>query len=128
MPTVTSKNREEFNAAEMAKKEIPKGSHASAQLPEVQGAKLESKNKERLFHHGMQMANEMRRSHYLKDKGWKDTGSKFYDKELNTPPKNPHQWAHHVQSLEHPELGEKHIVLSQDPKGFSVSSYAKSKD
>ena len=126
MPTVTSKNREEFNAAQMAKKEMPK-SHASNELPEIKDAKLESKQKERLFHHGMQMANEMRRSHYLKDKGWKDTGSKFYDKELNTPPKNPHDWAHHVQSLEHPELGEKHIVLSQEPRGFSISSYAKPK-
>ena len=34
MPTVTSENREEFNANEMAKKQIPK-THESVNLPEI---------------------------------------------------------------------------------------------
>ena len=128
MPTVTSKNREEFISKELEKKKTPKTKHSSENLPETQNAKLESRNKERYFHHGMQMANEQRRSLYMKNKGWQDNEAKFYDKELNTPPKDPTKWAHMVQTVSHPEMGTRHIVLSQEPRGFSVSHYSKDND
>jgi hypothetical protein len=127
MPTVTSENLKEFNAAEMAKKSGPKVKHASENLPETKGAKLESRNKERHFHHGMQHANEQRRALYMKDKGWKDSAPKYYDKEFKTP-KDPTKWAHMVQTVSHPEMGERHIVLSQDPRGYSISHYVKDND
>jgi hypothetical protein len=128
MPTVTSENKAQFDREFMEKKSSKNTKHSSENLPETQGAKLESRNKERHFHHGMQHANEQRRSLYMKNKGWKDSESKFYDKEMNTPPKDPTKWAHMVQTVSHPEMGARHIVLSQDPLGYSISHYSKGND
>lgn len=128
MPTVTSENLKEFISKEIEKKSGTKAKHSSENLPETKGAKLESRNKERHFHHGMQHANEQRRALYMKNKGWKDSESKFYDKEMNTPPKDPTKWAHMVQTVSHPELGARHIVLSQEPRGYSISHYSKGND
>ena len=58
MPTVTSENREEFNAKEMAKKQVPK-THESVNLPEIgEKANVVQKYKERNW----QGANAMRQS------------------------------------------------------------------
>ena len=122
MPTVTSKNREEFIAQEMAKKEMPKKkTHISASLPGLEKSKILQTHKERTYPHANQAWNEMTRGIYDKEKGWKTHPDVFYGNDLE--PRKDAKWTHAVRPLEHPEKGMKHMVLSQDSKGYSIRHY-----
>ena len=135
MPLVTSENRDEFIAKEMAKKQTPK-QHESVNLPEIgDKANVVSRHKERNW----QGANAMRQSlentlftgerlKQFKPGEWKRNDPKFYGEEMESPPKDIQKWKHMVTSYHHPKHGEHHIVTSNDKRGHTITHYEKRKD
>jgi hypothetical protein len=122
MPTVTSANRVEIIKSEMAKKEMPKKKeHISANLPGLENSKVIEKHKETTYPHANQAWNEMTRGVHFKQKGWKTHPDIFYGEDLE--PVKDAKWKHAVRPLEHPEHGMKHMVLSQEPRGYTIRHY-----
>jgi hypothetical protein len=124
MPTVTSENKAEFDREFMERKNPPKREHISKQLPEVQGSEVHQHHKEREYRYASQAMSEIKRG-ATSGGGWKEGQTRYYDENMQTPPKDPKKWAHIVTPLEHKEHGMKHIVLSQNKRGYSVHHYHK---
>ena len=135
MPTVTSANREEFNANEMAKKQIP-NTHESVNLPEIgEKANVVQKYKERNWQGANAMQKSLNNTLFTGERlkqfapgEWKHSGPKFYGEEMESPPKDMQKWKHMVHSYHHPKHGEHHIVTSNDKRGHTITHYEKPKD
>jgi hypothetical protein len=122
--TVTSENREEYISNKLNKKKL----HESHTLPETQSSEIVEKHKERTWPHADSMRLALIREtneELMGKKGWDQKKPKFYGHEMESPPKDIHNWKHYVTSFMHPKEGQVHVTVSKDKKGYSIHKFKK---